>query len=322
MARLALHRLWQAGVLLLTMSFLIYALIGLMPGDPIDLMLSADPNLTGEDVIRLKQLHGLDQPIHLRWWRWLRAALEGDLGFSRLYGAPVWEVLRPALLNTLTLLCSALVLSLLIALPTGIYIATKPHSLSDYLANFIAFAGISVPSFWFALLLIVIFSVHFGILPAGGSGVVDTALAQENSLGENLKYWVLPVFTLLFATVGDQLRFTRGAMLEALHQDYVRTAYAKGATPARVVFYHAFRNALNPIVTLIGLQIGALFSGALITEIIFGWPGMGRLIYDAIMGNDFNLALVALMLVTLATLFGNLVTDLLYVWLDPRVHYQ
>ncbi|MCH9672756.1 MAG: ABC transporter permease [Gammaproteobacteria bacterium] len=317
MIRLIVNRLWQAALVLLVLSYLIYGLIGLMPGDPIDLMLTADPKLTTEDVIRLKSLFGLDQPIYLRWWHWLQSAVRGDFGFSRLYAAPVFDVLWPALANTAVLLGSALVLALVIAIPAGIYVATRPRSFADYLVNLVAFAGISVPSFWFALVLIVVFAVHWGVLPAGGTGDTDLGGAWSH-----LKYLVLPIATLAFATVGDQIRFMRGAMIEALRQDYVRTARAKGLSERRVVIHHAARNALNPIVTVLGLQFGALFSGALVTEIIFGWPGMGRLIFDSIMGNDFNLALIALMLATAATLLGNLLSDLLYAWLDPRVSYE
>ncbi|MEM7252744.1 MAG: ABC transporter permease [Pseudomonadota bacterium] len=190
-------------------------------------------------------------------------------------------------------------------------------AISNYLVNLVAFTGISVPGFWFALLLIVVFAVHFGVLPAGGTGATESASGFDA-----VKFFILPIATLCFATIGDQIRFMRGSMIEALRQDYVRTARAKGVSEPRVVMRHAFPNALNPVITVLGLQFGALFSGALVTEIVFSWPGMGRLIFDAIMGNDFNLALVALMLATAATLIGSLLTDLIYGWLDPRVTYE
>ena len=317
MTRLILSRLLQAAVVLLLMSFAVYGLIGLMPGDPIDLMISADPHLGSADARRLKALYGLDKPIHERWWNWLRKALAGDLGYSRLYAAPVVEVLGPALLNTLKLLGASLFLSLIIALPAGILAAIRPYSVRDHLINFAAFAGISIPVFWLGLMLIIVFSVHLRMLPAGGTGAIG-----GTGFWAGLQYLVLPVATLTLASIGGHTRYVRGAMLEVLRQDYIRTARAKGAGTARVVLKHALRNALIPVVTIIALDLGMLFSGALITETVFSWPGMGKLIYDAIMGNDFNLALVGLLLATGVTLAGNLLADLAYAWLDPRITYS
>lgn len=317
MLRLVFNRLLQAAIVLLVMSFVIYALIGLMPGDPIDLMISADPNVTAADAQRLKALYGLDKPITARWFNWLRNALTGDFGYSRLHASPVIEVLVPALLNTLKLLGLAFVLSLLIALPAGIWAGLRPYTGRDYTINLLAFAGISIPVFWFALMLIIVFAVILGVLPAGGTGDLD----GEGGWG-GLRYLVLPVVTLTIASIGGHTRFMRGAMIEVMRQDYILTARAKGAGTARVVFGHALRNAMIPVVTVLALEFGTLFSGALVTETIFAWPGMGRLIYDSILGNDFNLALVALLLATLVTLTGNLLADLAYAWLDPRITYQ
>lgn len=317
MPGLVLSRLGQAAIVLLIMSLVIYGLIGLMPGDPIDLMISADPNLTAADAQRLKALYGLDRPLYERWLRWLGNALSGDFGYSRLYASPVTEVLGPALVNTLKLLGASLLLSLAIAVPAGIIAALKPYSVRDYAINLAAFAGISIPVFWLALMLIIVFAVTLGVLPAGGTGTPGAGGSWED-----LKYLVLPVATLALASVGGHIRFIRGALLEVLRQDYIRTARAKGASPGRVVLKHALRNALIPVVTILALEFGTLFSGALITETVFAYPGMGKLIFDAIMGNDFNLALIALLLATLVTLTGNLLADLAYAWLDPRISYR
>ena len=317
MLRLIAYRLAQSVLVLLVISFAVYGLIGLMPGDPIDLMVSADPDLTPEDAKRLKALYGLDQPIISRWWHWLTAALHGDFGYSRLYATPVLEVLAPALGNTLVLLGASFLLALAIALPAGVYAATRPFGPRDHAINVLAFAGISVPVFWFALVLIIIFAVTWGLLPASGTGAADGVSGFEQ-----WRYLVLPVATLTIASVGGHTRFVRGAMIEAMSQDFVRTARAKGASEARVVWRHGLPNALIPVVTILALEFGTLFSGALITETIFAWPGMGKLIFDAIMGSDFNLALVALLLATAVTLAGNLAADLLYAWLDPRISYR
>ena len=317
MTRFLATRVAQSVIVLALMSFAIYALIGLMPGDPIDLMISADPKMTPEDAARLRALYGVDKPVVERYANWLTAALGGDLGYSRLYAAPVLDVLLPALGNTLILLGLTLVLSLAIGLPAGVVAALRPYSRTDYAINLFAFAGISVPAFWLGLLLIIVFAVILGVLPAGGTETVGGA-----GFWDQAKYLVLPVVNLTLASVGGHTRYMRAAMMETLRQDYIRTARAKGAGRARVVLGHALRNAMIPVVTIIALQFGYLFSGALITETIFAYPGMGKLIFDSIMGNDFNLALVALLFATLVTLVGNLLADVAYAWLDPRITYR
>lgn len=317
MLHFLVHRLWQSALVLLLVSFVVYALIGLMPGDPVDLMITADPKMTPEDAARLRALYGLDQPILERYGNWLSAALSGDFGFSRLHSKPVMEVLYPALGNTVILLGLSFGLALLIALPAGIAAAYRPYSRLDYAINMTAFAGISVPPFWLALMLIIVFAVVLGILPAGGLGKIGS-----EGLWDNARYLVLPVASLTIASIGGHTRYMRAAMIETLRQDYIRTARATGASEVRVVFGHALRNAMIPVVTIIALDFGYLFSGALITETIFAWPGMGRLIYDAIMGNDFNLALVALLLATVLTLICNFLADVAYVWLDPRISFR
>lgn len=311
-------RFMQSAIVLAVMSFAIYGLIGLMPGDPIDLMISADPRMTSEDVQRLRALYGLDKPILERYGNWLAAALSGDFGYSRLHAKPVLEVLVPALGNTIKLMGSAFVLALLIGLPFGVLAAVRPYSRTDYAINLFAFAGISIPSFWLGLLLIIVFAVILRVLPAGGMGTTG----GTGGIFETLRYIALPVATLAIAGVAAQTRYMRSAMIETLRQDFIRTARAKGAGPGRVVLGHALRNALIPVVTIIALDFGNLFSGALITETIFSYPGMGKLIFDSIMGNDFNLALIALLFATLVTLIGNLLADIAYVALDPRISFK
>ena len=289
--------------------------MGLMPGDPIDLMISSDPKITSEDAKRLRNLYGLDKPLFERYKNWLWAALSGDLGYSRLQSKPALEVLWPALVNTSVLLGLSFGLSIFISLPSGIIAAVKQYSKTDYVINFIAFAGISTPPFWLALLLIIIFAVILGVLPASGMGILD-----ENGLWDTLYFMALPVMSLTIASFGGQTRYMRAAMIEVLRHDYIRTARAKGLCKYQVVLNHALRNALIPVVTIIALDFGALFSGALITETIFAYPGMGRLIFDSIMGNDFNVALLGLLFATALTLFGSILADIAYVRLDPRIY--
>ncbi len=313
MRRFISIRFAQGLLVLFIMSFVIYSLIGLMPGDPIDLMISSDPNMTAADAAQLRALYGLDLPVYERYLNWLTSALGGDLGYSRLFGQPVLQALFPALKNSVMLLGLAFTISVCIAIPVGTLAASRPRSALDYGVNLAAFAGISIPSFWLALMLIIIFAVFLGWLPAGGIAPAGSGVL------ENLKYMILPAATLSITSIGSHVRYVRSSMLEVLRQDYIRTAKAKGAHKLQVVWKHALRNAMIPVVTILALDFGYLFSGALITETIFSWPGMGKLIFDSIMGNDFNLALIALLFATALTLTGNLLADICYAWLDPRI---
>ncbi len=318
MSAFLIRRTIHSLAVLFVMSIVIYGLIGLMPGDPVDLMISADPDVTAEDAIRLRAIYGLDQPLWSRYLNWLSAAASGDFGYSRLYATPVWQAILPALSNTLVLLLASLALALAIALPAGIFAATRPYSLADYGINLAAFAGISMPPFWLGILLILVFSVFLGWLPAGGTA----ESAGATGMWERLQFLILPIAALTIAGVGGHTRYMRASMIETLRQDYIRTARAKGLGESRVVLGHALRNAMIPVVTVIALDLGVLFSGALITESVFAYPGMGKLIFDAIMGNDYNLALVGLLMATALTLLGNLLADVAYAALDPRISYE
>jgi peptide/nickel transport system permease protein len=313
----SLARLGQSVIVLWVMSFLIYVLLGLMPGDPIDLLIGADPNVTAADVARLKALQGLDRPILERYAAWLANAVTGDFGYSRLFSKPVLEVLGGRLLNSLLLMAMALALALMVAIPAGIHAARRPGSWTDQAINLLCFAGISIPPFWLALLLILLFAVSLGALPASGMGTIG-----EDGWLDRARHMVLPVLTLSAAGVAGYTRHVRAAMIEVLREDYIRTARAKGLVERRVIWRHALRNALLPVVTIAALDFGSLFSGALVTETMFSWLGMGKTIYDAVMGNDYNLALVGLLLATGVTLLANILADIAYAWLDPRIHYR
>jgi len=317
MLRFAVVRLTESLIVLLVVSFAVYGLIGLMPGDPIDIMVQSDPDLTPADAERLKALYGLDRPIIERYGNWLAAAIQGDFGNSRVTMRPVLEMLWPRLGNSLLLLGISTILALAIAIPIGVYAAARPYSASDYLVNLGCFAGISVPPFWLALLMMILFSVSLGWLPAGGMGPVG-----DESWAARLPYLVLPVMTLTIVSVGSFTRFMRASMLQTLRQDFIRTARAKGLGESRMIWGHAVQSAITPLVTVLGLSFGAVFSGALITEIMFAWAGIGRMIYDSILASDYNLALVGLLFATAMTLVGNLLADIAYVWLDPRVSFR
>ena len=318
MIRFILSRLGESAVVLLVMSVVVYSLIGLMPGDPIDLMIGANPTLTATDVARLRTLYGLDQPLYERYLNWLWAALHGDFGYSRFYMKPVIEVIGGPLWHTMKLMGLAFLFSTSIALTVGIVAALTHGRWTDRIINLAAFAGISIPVFWLALLLIVIFAVWLRWLPASGMQTIDGSGGPFDSL----RYLVLPVITLAAANSGRLARYTRSSMIEVMRMDYIRTAQAKGVGRTRLVFRHALRNAMIPVVTVMAISFGALFSGALVTETMFAQRGMGKTIFDSIMGNDFNLALMSLLFATLITSLSNLAADLCYAWLDPRISVE
>lgn len=310
------RRTVESALVLLAVSFVVYALIGLMPGDPIDLMLQSDPSLTSADVVRLKALQGLDRPLVERWLGWLARAAQGDFGYSRLYAVPAVTVLGDRLVNTLLLMGSSFVLALAVAIPAGVWAAARPGGLLDRLAGLVAFVGISVPAFWLGMLLIILFAVELGWLPAGGTSSLDGGGALDR-----VRYMALPVLTLTLLTAGIFLRYVRAAMQETLREPFIRTARALGVGEGRILLRHALPHAMLPVTTMIALSFGSLFSGALVVETTFAYLGVGKLIFDAILGSDFNLALLALMLATLVTLLSNLAADLAYAWLDPRISY-
>jgi peptide/nickel transport system permease protein len=311
-----LRRSLESAIVIAVMSFVIYALIGLMPGDPIDLMLGSDPHLTSADVARLKSLMGIDQPLLKRYAAWARAALSGDLGYSRLYVRPALAALAAPLGRSALLMGVSFVLTLAVALPLGILAALRPSSRLDHAINLASFASISLPSFWIGLMLILVFAASLGWLPAGGIADVGGGLADR------ARHLALPVVTLTIAGFGTFTRYMRAGLLDVLGQDFIRTARAKGASERRVMLGHALRNAITTVVTIVALSFGGLFSGALVTETLFAYPGMGKLIYDAVLGNDYNLALAALLLATIMTLLSNLAADIAYAAIDPRITYR
>ncbi|MFU8817046.1 MAG: ABC transporter permease [Pseudomonadales bacterium] len=322
MTAFILRRLLQTVVVIALLSFFCYYLMTLMPGDPVDEMIAANPDITSADAERLRKLHGLDQPAHVRYWNWASMVLGGDLGYSRTYRVPVSEILGRSLFNTFVLAGAALVFSLLIAIPLGVWAALKKNSRADYLINLFAFAGISVPSFWIAIVLILLFSVYLPIFPAGGTSSIAFGMTPWESFTDRIRHLVLPVLSLSFLSIGTYVRYTRAAMIEAMGHDYIRTARAKGLSSNRILIMHGFRNALIPLITITALSFSTLFSGAIITETVFAYEGVGRLVFQSIQSNDFNVAMVAFMISVSMVLVMNLVADLLYGVADPRISYS
>ena len=319
-----IRRLVQTAVVIAILSFLSYAMMGMMPGDPLDIACQANPHCTPDNLEQMKKNLGLDQPIYVRYGKWAADFMKGDIGYSRTYRMPVASILGPRLMNTLYLSMLSLVLSLVIAIPLGVITALKANSRFDYSLNLLAFAGISVPSFWLALMLIIIFAVKLGWLPAGGTETVglDVALTGWQSAWDRIKYLILPTTTLSLLTIAYWVRYTRAKMVETMRNDYIRTARAKGLSEDRVIYMHGLRNALIPVVTVVALGFSGIFSGAVITETVFAYQGAGKLIFDSIIANDYNMAMCSFILTSLFTLLGNLVADVAYAWLDPRISYS
>lgn len=331
MQRYILRRLLQMIPIALGISILMFALLTLAPGDPVDLLISSDPRVKPQDVARLKHLYGLDQPIHIRYVKWLGRTVRGDLGFSRTYKEPVTGLMKDRIANSLWLTVTAFLLAVSVAVPVGIYSALHQYSLMDYVTTTFTFFGVSIPIFWFAIMAIYIFAVwhpwtaiaglSWAILPPGGISTPGVAGGVAFVL-DRLRYMIMPSIVLALLSMASYTRYTRSSMLEVIRQDYVRTARAKGLRERVVINKHALRNALVPLVTIIALSIAGLFSGAPITETVFAWPGVGRLLVESVIGGDYVTAQAVLMFLAMLVLIFNLVADIMYALLDPRIRYD
>jgi peptide/nickel transport system permease protein len=306
----------------LLISVLIFSILNAAPGGPLTPYLQ-NPHITQADIERLKHNLGLDQPAYIQYFHWLGRVLTGDFGYSTSNSEPVINAMLDRLPATLELMGSAFVVSLAIGVTFGILSALKPYSFLDYFVTTFAFFGQSMPVFWLALMLQLAFAVYgitaFGYhfaLPSASISSLDTF-----DLGDRLAHLVLPTLTLSLLYVAQWSRFMRSSMLEVIKTDYMRTASAKGLSRRAVILKHGFKNALIPLVTVIALTLPQLVSGAVVTETIFAWPGMGRLFFNALGVFDFSLLMGYLCLASFLVVFFNLLADIAYAWLDPRVKY-
>lgn len=302
---------------LIIVTFLVFLLLYLSPGDPVLLLVPIEEigDMTDAEMDRLRRDLGLDRPVYVQYADWLLDVLRGDLGRSIHMRRPVLDLLSARFPVTLELALLSVFLASAVAIPIGMYTAVKPGGLGDFVGNIAALMGVSAPNFWVALILIVVFAVQLRWLPAGGFvRIADDPIAHVQRM-------ILPVVTLSTALMAVTMRLTRSSMLEALNEDYVRTAHSKGLGQRRIVLAHALKNALIPVVTVIGLQIGRILGGTVAIEIIFSFPGMGKLLLDAIFARDFPIVQGAVLLITLAFMAINLAVDLTYAWIDPRIRY-
>ncbi|MGZ8435240.1 MAG: ABC transporter permease [Candidatus Binatia bacterium] len=317
-----LRRLVQTVPLLLVISALIFTLLYLMPGDPLYRMLEGIPNLRPQDYDRLRKLYGFDDPVYLQYGKWLWQLLQLNPGYSREYGQPVFDIILPALKNTLVLTIAAVVLGKIIAIALGIFSAVRQYSLGDYILTATTFVAYSVPAFWLGLMMIILFSVKLGWLPT--SGIVNSELAPGSweATVDWMKHLILPVAVLAISEIIQVQRFMRSSLLEVLRQDYLTTARAKGLSESVVIGRHALKNALIPVVTIIAVTMPRVVGGSTVVETVFAYPGMGRLLYTSIMGNDYVVAMTVVMIIAVTVVFFNLLADVVYGWLDPRIRYR
>jgi peptide/nickel transport system permease protein len=317
-----LRRLCQTVPLLLVISALIFTLLYLMPGDPLYRMLEGVPNLRPQDYDRLRKLYGFDDPIYVQYGKWLWQLIQLNPGYSREYGQPVIDIIWPALKNTLVLTIAAVVLGKLVAIALGIFSAVRQYSIGDYILTATTFVAYSVPAFWLGLMLIILFSVKLGWLPT--SGIVNSELAPGSweATIDWLKHLILPVAVLAISEIIQVQRFMRSSLLEVLRQDYLTTARAKGLRESVVIGRHALKNALIPVVTIIAVTMPRVVGGSTVVETVFAYPGMGRLLFTSIMGNDYVVAMTVVMIIAVTVVFFNLLADVIYGWLDPRIRYQ
>jgi peptide/nickel transport system permease protein len=391
----ALRRVASMFPLVFVISILVFGLVQLQPGDPLDLLIQGNPDITSADIERLRQAYGLDQPWYVQYGKWAAKAVQGDFGPSRTKNIPAAEfVFEQKLVNTLWLSLAAFSLALLVGIPVGIYAAVRQYSSLDSLATFFAFIGFSTPVFWLGAMMQILFAIQLQWLPASGlqtdgvspyietsetfsvSGTVSAigregdqtvikvmvfdpnvnkevessvvvpsgsttsvevggfvqqgqAIGKTTTLGswwpyflDRLKYLILPAFCLSIIQMATWTRFMRASLLEVINQDYIRTARSKGLGQRTIIYKHALRNAVIPIVTLIGLGLPGLVGGAVLTENVFSWPGMGTALLESIVEKDYNVAMVILMLLAIITLVANLFTDLAYGLVDPRIRYN
>lgn len=299
----------------------IFFLIHSAPGDPVSGMI--DPTMTAEAKAEIRAKMGLDQPIWKQFLAWCEQLLHGNLGYSTIYKRPVVEVIGSFIWSTFILAFFALLISLLIGIPAGIISATRQYSLRDNALSFFSLIGISMPTFFFGLLLIKFLSFDLKIFPM--FGMIDQAVrnAPWDVRAVNiLWHMVLPGLVLGLSSTATFMRYTRSAMLDVIRQDYIRTARAKGLREKVVIYRHALRNAMIPIITLLGIQLPTLISGAVITESVFGWPGLGKVGVDAIMARDYSLLMAVNMMNSLVLIIGMLLSDVLYGIADPRIKYD
>ncbi|MFQ5660438.1 MAG: nickel ABC transporter permease [Gammaproteobacteria bacterium] len=306
MLRYLLLRIMTALLVVLGVTTIVFFLLHVVPGDPVEVMLGETVHAADRESLRIAL--GLDQPIWVQWWRYLNNLLHLDLGTSIHSHRAIADLLSERIPVTAYMACSALMVAMLIAFPLGVVAALRRNSVIDHGAMVFAMLGVSIPNFWLGPVLILVFSYWAGLFPVSGMQGVGSV--------------VLPAFTLGTALAALQSRMLRAALLEILNEDYIRAARARGIKEVSVIIHHAVRNALLPVITVLGVQLGALLTGSVVTEYIFDWPGVGQLLIDAIQKRDYPVVQACVLLISVTYVVVNLLTDMVYSWLDPRIRLE
>ncbi len=314
MGKYIIRRVLQMIPALFLVSVAVFLIIHNIPGDPAQIV--AGPNATEEQIAALTRQFGFDKPLKIQYVTWLKNAASGDMGYSYINNYPVNDMIKQRVPATLELAVAAAVIVLLISVPLGIFAALKPGSFIDFSSTIFSALSFAVPGFWLAIILIMIFSLKLGWLPPSGR-----PLFSEQPV-EHLKSLIMPAFALAIGVSAKIARYLRSSMLEVLDQDYTRTARSKGLYEKTIIGRHVLPNALIPVITVMGLQVGDLLSGAIIVESVFAWPGIGRLTVQAISWRDYSLLQADVLYIVLAFMVINLITDLAYGFVDPRIRYS
>jgi peptide/nickel transport system permease protein len=312
-----IKRLLQAIPLLIGVSIIGFGMMHLAPGGPLAVY-TLNPTITAQDIERIKHVFGLDQPVHIQYIKWAYGIFTGNWGYTFFGGRPVLDVILERFPATLLLMGSGMSLAIIIGMLIGILGAVRRYSIFDYLATTGAMVALSFPTFWFGLMTIFIFSLKLGWLPSGGM----FTLGGEEDILDLFRHLLLPTVVLALVLVAQWSRYSRSSFLEVIHQDYIRTAKSKGLSGARILLRHAFPNAVAPLIALAGIQLPWLFSGALVTETIFGWPGMGRLFVDALTMKEYPVLMGMIMITAIFVIIGNLLADVINALIDPRIRLE
>jgi peptide/nickel transport system permease protein len=320
--RYIIRRLILMIPMLLGISAISFFVMQLAPGDFLDEM-KLNPQISHETYLELRAAYGLDRPLWQQYLLWLSNAVRGNLGLSLTYNMPVLDVIGSRAWNTLVLATASTAFAWLVAIPVGIYAAVRQYSLLDRILTACSYIGLSIPNFFLALCLLLLV-VHFNIdLPIGGATSVEYPwLSLGEKIVDRIRHLLLPMLVLSTGQMAGLLRYMRSSLLDTLRRDYVMTARAKGLSEKTVILRHACRNALNPLITLFGFELGGLLSGAAITESVTGWPGLGKVILGAVQARDYYLAMGSLMIGSALLILGNLVADVLLALSDPRIRYE
>ena len=306
--------------LIFGITLITFTVIHLAPGNPVEVQTEMSLKVTAQAKENLKKLYGLDKPLHVQYLNWIARFVKLDFGKSFVDGRKVLDKIAERIPITLTINILSMLIIFVIAIPIGILSATKQYSLFDKLSTVFVFVGFSTPAFWLALLLMILFGVTMGILPISGIQSIDVSeMGPFERLLDWIRHLILPVGISAFGGIAGLSRYSRSSMLEVIRQDYIKTARAKGLKESKVIFRHAFRNALMPIVTILGLSVPGLIGGGVIFETIFAIPGMGQLFYASTMARDHPTIMGILVIGAILTLFGNLIADISYALVDPRV---